>query len=97
MFGLERREAGLAAAACIEAERTLWLLKRQREYAGRCRLSAIRFRLWNARSRGTTAMRLRQAALSFQPFCTRTFAASLVIALLLATQTHSLALSVIHI
>jgi len=36
-------------------------------------------------------MRLRQAALSFQPFCTRTFAASLVIALLLATQTHSLA------
>jgi hypothetical protein len=35
-------------------------------------------------------MRFRQAALSFQPY-SRTFAASLVVVLLLATQTHSLA------
>ena len=36
-------------------------------------------------------MRFRLVALPSQSFCTRTFAASLVIALLLATQTHSLA------
>jgi hypothetical protein len=45
MVGLERRDAGLAAVACIEAERTSWSLKRQREYAERSRLSVNRFRL----------------------------------------------------
>ena len=90
MLGFQRRNAILAAAACMEAERTSWSHKRQREYAKRGRLSVNRFRLWNARLRAATTMRFRQAALSFQPY-SRTFAASLVVALLLATQTYGLA------